>query len=290
MVFSFILNLFKRCFKRNEKRKVNTYEALQIVFKSLPKKQWMTFSLINKECNKIFRDQTYRYASVLAAKWRGIQQRNTEYPNILRAIRDYLSTSKLKLCNEFADGRVNSSVCEEIIIEKLLEDERFANRIWIPKIRHWFDLAIKIHNGQWRPVNIKVSTMKSSDNVGNFSLCTYSYTNHPMELTKPYVGRDMAETLIESLKAKRYNIGKIRDYYFLVVDKKDSSNIIINSMLKLNDISFSKHNMPFQVRWKHNTQGTNMCIRDIIDKFIEVYRGRAEVDYKTVFLHAIQCV
>ena len=88
----------------------------------------------------------------------------------------------------------------------------------------------------WIPVNIKTSNLHTSDNVGNFAICVRVYTDTDIGL------------FCEKLNKKEYNTDN-SDYYFLVVNKRDTSDIIINSLRGISILTPNVNNLPFQIRW-----------------------------------------
>jgi len=74
-------------------------------------------------------------------KWfRGNIYRLKHLPLILYKIKNYLLLQKLLLSNKHEDGRINSSIDENIIIDIIIK--KFGDRIKKPKIRMWYDILI----------------------------------------------------------------------------------------------------------------------------------------------------
>jgi hypothetical protein len=72
-------------------------------------------------------------------KWfRGYIYRLKHLPLILYKIKNYLLLQNLLLSNIHEDGRINSSIDENIIIDIIIK--KFGDRIKIPKIRMWYDI------------------------------------------------------------------------------------------------------------------------------------------------------
>lgn len=104
-------------------------------------------------------------------------------PKILLRIKKYLEMNSPKLYSENDDGRINSTISEKIVLELL--HKKYKDLIHIPKIRSWYDLLVK-KDDVWLPVNVKITTTKTSDNVGNLAPCLYAYTDYQMRLHKNY--------------------------------------------------------------------------------------------------------
>ena len=148
------------------------------------------------------------------------------------------------------DGRVNSSLDEESIIMTLIS--RFGERVKPSSPRMWYDMKVYDYKYGWLPVNIKTTTMSSSDNAGNLAMCLYAYTSEEMELDKSYTNGDVFEKLVQCFDSKKYNRLDKRDYYFLVLNKNRQDDIVINSLKGLSKLTPNINNLPFQIKWNDN--------------------------------------
>lgn len=184
--------------------------------------------------------------------YRGYLVRRSSLPLILHQIKTCLRCSELRLVNNFTDGRINSSIDENNIIDILVK--KFQNKIKVPKIRMWYDILLYDKIFGWIPVNIKTTNMNTRDNVGNLTLCVHSYTNFKLDLEYPrtYYNGFMSKILISKLNNKEYNRNYKKDYYFLVINKNNSKDIIINSVKGLNKLYPNTNNLPFQICWNKN--------------------------------------
>lgn len=184
------------------------------------------------------------------AIWKGKLFRKKRLPNCLFTIQKILQEHNIKLCETSDDGRVNSCMDEVEIIRILLE--KIPNRIFIPSVRMWYDILVHDYRYGSLPVNIKTTTTLTSDNTGNLAMCVYAYTDKELDLKKKYQNGKMSEILIEKLKQNEYNSNDKKDYYFIVVNKKNSNDIIINSVKGLTELTPNINNLPFQVCWNKN--------------------------------------
>jgi hypothetical protein len=184
---------------------------------------------------------------------KGNYYRKNNLPNALRYAKKIieLKLNDISLNSSQSDGRINSSLDEDLIIKILQNDYSFNNRIFIPNDRHWFDIAIKDFRYGWLVINIKSTTTQTPDNTGNMSMMVYSFTNEPMNIEKKYKNGEMSKTFFSKLKDKQYNLKDKRDYYFLVINKLNNS-VIINSVKGLTKIQSNVNNLPFQVKWTNN--------------------------------------
>jgi hypothetical protein len=135
----------------------------------------------------------------------------------------------------------------------------------------WYDILLYDFIYGWIPVNIKTTKIKSSDNVGNLALCVYSYTNEKMELSleKTYCNGPMSKILIEKIKNNQYNKNYKKEYFFLVVNKSNTKDIIINSLKGLSELNPNINNLPFQVCWDKNRNYEYKNIHLVIKMFIK---------------------
>ena len=193
-----------------------------------------------------------RAIGLVSAILKGKLYRRNHLPNSLLTIKKILEERTIKLCETSNDGRINSCMDEDEIIRILSEE--LANRIYKPKVRMWYDILVLDFQCGWLPVNIKSTTTLTSDNTGNLAMCVYSYTDEVLNLYKTYQNGRMSEILIEKLKKKEYNYNNKKDYYFVVVNKDNSKDIIINSVKGLIELTPNINNLPFQVCWNKNRE------------------------------------
>ena len=142
--------------------------------------------------------------------------------------RSYLKKDFLKFSKCSEDGRLNSSVDEIEIINKLVA--KFgSNIICKSPCRMWHDMQVFDTFYGWIPVNIKSTTTITADNTGNLAMCVYAYTDEQLCLNKMYKNGDMAKLLFEKLKKNELNFCKKKDYFFLILNKTNK-DVIINSV------------------------------------------------------------
>ena len=202
----------------------------------------------------------------MANIYKGFSVRKHNLPLVLYTFRNYLKKDNVTISKTTNDGRVNSTIDEETIINKLIM--RFPGRIMKPNVRMWYDLKVYDYRLGWIPVNIKTTTMNTSDNTGNLAMAVYAYTNFPMNIDNSYCNGPMSKVLISELKKQHFNDGS-RDYYFLVINKNDPSDIIINSVRGLEKLSPNLNNLPFQVCWKKNKIYKYRPVKNTIKMFLD---------------------
>jgi hypothetical protein len=184
-------------------------------------------------------------------KWfRGYILRLKQLPLIMYKIKKYLKLQMFQFSTQNEDGRINSCIDEDEVIKLLIE--KFGEKIKKPKIRMWYDILIYDNYYNWIPVNIKTTTTKTPDNTGNLAMCIYAYTDEILDLYECYGNGKMSELLFIKLKEKNYNNINKKDYYFIVLNKLNQSDIIINSVKGLTTLTSNINNLPFQVKWNNN--------------------------------------
>ncbi len=206
-------------------------------------------------------------ALIIQKTFRGYRTRSRQLPLVLYKIKEYLQSVNFLFSNYNSDGRINSCIDEDEIIKLLFTG--FGNRIAKPKIRMWYDILVFDYNYGWIPVNIKTTNMTTSDNTGNLSMCVYSYTNEKLDIFKSYDNGEMSNLLFYKLKNKEYNKNYKKDYYFIVLNKLDKNEVVVNSVKGLSILTSNINNLPFQVCWNKNKNFRYNTITNIIKKFID---------------------
>ena len=192
-------------------------------------------------------------SSIKIQKWfRGCLFRINHLPLIMYKIQKYLKSKAIQFSTQNEDGRINSCMDEDVVIQLLIE--MFGNKIKKPKIRMWYDLLAYDYMYGWVPINIKTTTTITSDNTGNLAMCVYAYTDEILDIyrDKSYENGKMSDLLVTKLKNKKYNTNPKKDYYFVVLNKTDASDIIVNSVKGLTILTPNINNLPFQVCWDKN--------------------------------------
>jgi len=202
-------------------------------------------------------------------------------------IKEYLKTQTIKFSCENEDGRINSCFDEDEIIKSLVK--KFDDRIKRPKIRMWYDILAFDYRYGWIPINIKTTTTKTNDNTGNLAMCVYAYTDENLDINKSYNNGKMSEILFQKIKNKKYNKIHKKDYYFLVLNKTKTNDIIINSLKGLSTLSPNVNNLPFQIIWNNNRQFCYSKIDNKIKLFVECLK-KPKPSWKENFLSNIRTI
>jgi hypothetical protein len=154
------------------------------------------------------------------------------------------------------EGRVSSLVDEENVIEWLLKHPKWKNYVSVTNLRGAGDMVVKDYD-ESHPIhliNIK-STNLTTDNAT--SIVGFAYGLTDLSLNE-LPSRMNEKKLIELIKTRPNNL-KSKDYYYLVFDKKNMSNL---SLRPLKDVEYWKPNPSnrLQIDWGnefHNQNVTN---------------------------------
>jgi len=219
--------------------------------------------------------------------FRGCMVRLKHLPLIMYKIQQYLKLQAFQFSRQNDDGRINSCIDEEGIIKLLIE--KFGEKIKKPKIRMWYDILAFDYTYGWLPINIKTTTTITSDNTGNLAMCVYAYTNELLDIhnDKSYENGKMSNILFNKLKDKKYNTNSKKDYYFIVLNKTDASDVIVNSVKGLSILTPNINNLPFQVNWSKNKEFKYENIHKKIKLFIDCLH-KPKPSWKETFMSNIR--
>jgi len=208
-------------------------------------------------------------------------------PLIMYKIKKYLKLQAFQFSTQNEDGRINSCIDETDVIKLLIE--KFGEKIKKPKIRMWYDILAFDYVYGWIPINIKTTNTKTSDNIGNLALCVYAYTNELLDIHKDkfYKNGELSDILFNKLKNKEYNNNNKKDYYFIVLNKTDASDIIINSVLGLTILTPNINNLPFQVCWNKNRTFKYENINKKVELFIDCLQ-KSKLSWRETFMSNIR--
>ena len=221
-------------------------------------------------------------------KWfRGCLTRLKRLPLVMYSIQRYLASQSLQCSKLNEDGRLNSCTDEDTIIILLIT--KFGIKIKKPKIRMWYDILAYDYLYGWIPINIKTTTTLTSDNTGNLAMCVYAYTDELLDIhrDKTYENGKMSVILYDKLRTGKYNTAPKKDYYFLVVNKTNPKDIIINSVKGLTALTPNINNLPFQVCWNKNRTFKYENINKKIKLFINCLQ-KPKPSWKETFMSNIR--
>ncbi len=163
-------------------------------------------------------------------------------PTQLNEIAEFLKTNPYNLSQPLQDGRLNSSVNEEEILNTI--KDYFP--IQLPKAREWWDFSFE-ENDIFYPVNIKTTTTKTADNLNGKLGIYYALCGLVPEFNNEIAWEKYFQKLHKDL-GKNTN----KDYYFLIINKNDPKDVFINSLKGIQTLQ--PNNLPFQCKWDNNRE------------------------------------
>ena len=186
---------------------------------------------------------------------------------VLDTITEIISINKIELSTKLSDGRLNSAKNEDEIIEFLLHNKQVNDLLnkhnllmKTPNLenennREWYDFCLeskcKMVYNIFCPINLKVSLIdKAADNLSCKLGIFYALTGIEPSTINLNNGVDW-EKFMEALDTYMGE-NNDKDYYFLVVNKKDTSDVFWNSLKCLEELVPNGNNLPFQCKWDKN--------------------------------------
>lgn len=192
-------------------------------------------------------------------------------PQTLLKIKDFLLEDKLKLSSPLKDGRLNSSFNEDEIIKLIKKKFKISE----PNSRQWFDFSFE-ENGEFYPVNIKVTTTDTADNLNCKLGIYYALTGLMPDFSNGIDWLNYFERLKENMGKN-----KDKDYYFLIINKSNPEEIFVATLKSIKKLQANGNNLPFQCRWKENKEITERTFEEsqkfILSKFGESIKLRADI-------------
>lgn len=193
---------------------------------------------------------------------------NPKAPKILNDIVEALKKSNLKAVNENTEGRVNSKKDEDKIIAWLQKQPKFKNRIQAGVLRSFSDMIVIDYDGSKHVVNIKTS-IGSSDNAFSKLGILWAFTDLTIEQYAEFkIANKISDKKFAELIIK-YKKETTRDYWFLSLDKKDFSHVIVRGVKQITHWSKNPTNN-LQIMWNKehesppNTAGFDVVFDDVI--------------------------
>lgn len=178
---------------------------------------------------------------------------------ILDRLQCYLSealeSDALSLLNSNEDGRLNSQENEKQLSDALryyaLSNDWFKQeklRIEVAPARFWYDFAV--HGPDlFLPVNIKVSTFRSQDNLSSKKGLFFALTGVDPKTLNINSWENFCRELAVHLDCDTEH-----DYYFLAVNKMVTGDVFWTSLKSLSDLRPNGSNPPYQCRWSNNRE------------------------------------
>jgi len=182
-------------------------------------------------------------------------------PKVLTDICEFLSSNQeLTLSNATQDGRINSALNENEILNFIESRYNFNDGYSLkrPNAREWYDLVIENEDTkEFYPINIKVTDTTHADNL-NCKLGIY----YALTGIKPSFGNEISWLPYFQNLSKNFAHQEDKDYFFLIVNKRNSSDIFCATLKGLNTLTPNGNNLPFQCRWDKNRKVLNRNFAD----------------------------
>ncbi len=203
---------------------------------------------------------------------------NTIFPEIIQKVSEFLANSRnFRISTTTNDGRINSALNEDEILTFLEVNFPHISRNYRfvrPQAREWYDFVIE-NNHEFYPVNIKVTNCSSADNLNCKLGIFYAMTG----LIPSFNNSIGWENFLRKLKAS-FGKNKDKDYYFLIINKVDLSDVFCCSLKTLTSLVANGNNLPFQSRWTDNRTPINRTFDEaaifIMSSFGTSFKQRAE--------------
>ena len=167
---------------------------------------------------------------------------NPKAPKILNDIVTALRGAKLTAVTEDDEGRVNSKKDETNVINWLMAQPKFKNKVRPVGLRQFGDMIVTDDKGQDHFVNIKTS-IGSSDNAFSKLGFLWAFTDLTIDKMPTKISNQKWFELITKHKA---NIN--RDYWFLSLDKSDMSKVMVRGVKQIENWGRNPTNN-MQIAW-----------------------------------------
>ena len=182
------------------------------------------------------------------------------FPPVLLEVLAYLNSISISVNEDHEDGRVNSIGDEKTIIDLLVK--KYGDNIKIPKARDWWDVKVFGY-----PLNIKSSKYGSAaDNFSSKAAVLYALTDLPEDKVKVASWQSFQQVL-----KNNSDIDNNRDYYIFTLNKV-TNEVHLASLKTLAKITPNGNNLPFQIKWRENTQPVYRTHRQAYEFLVECYK------------------
>ncbi|MDO7253400.1 restriction endonuclease [Helicobacter cappadocius] len=177
----------------------------------------------------------------------------------LEKIVEYLKSLNLNLSEQSRDGRINSAFNEDELLNII--KIKFPE-IQYPKKRDWKDFCFE-EDGQYIPVNIKITKTDTTDNLNCKVGIYYALTGRIPSFDNQIDWGNYLRNLREDITPNN------QDYYFLIVNKNNPKDIYIASLKTINKIVPNGNNLPFQAKWDENKYAINRTFEEARDYLLK---------------------
>lgn len=173
--------------------------------------------------------------------------------------------------------RIDSAKNHVVILDSLEQQRQFEITLSDNPSAGWYSFEVARDRGTSLPVKIKVSSFSREDNL-NCKLGIYhALTGQRPEFTDK-IGWDHYFQLL------KHNLDPSceEDFYFLVVNRTDTSDVFCNSLKGITTLRPNGSNLPFQCNWNDNRKPNQLrsnveATEYILNTLRESARLRAEM-------------
>lgn len=173
--------------------------------------------------------------------------------------------------------RIDSAKNHVVILDSLAQQRQFEIALSENPSDGWYSFEVARDRGTPLPVKIKVSSFSRADNL-NCKLGIYhALTGQRPEFTDKIGWEHYFQLLKHNLDPSCEE-----DFYFLVVNRTDTSDVFCNSLKGITTLRPNGSNLPFQCNWNDNRKPTQQrsnveATEYILNTLRESARLRAEM-------------
>jgi hypothetical protein len=177
---------------------------------------------------------------------KNIPNTRTMVPKILQDIAEWLKKHNVQISAAVEGEGRGGSLKDEGSIKTALWNSPYKDRVFDVKVRKCGDMTVLDYNGDTHVVNIKTS-LGGTDNC--FSKCGIVYALTDLKADQLPASMNFMK-MNELIKAHKADIPQ-KDYWFLCVNKKNSSEIMVRGAKQINNwvVNINPSNI-LQVNWK----------------------------------------
>ena len=189
-----------------------------------------------------------------------VSKQHTMYPPELVTVVKYLNSINISVSEGHEDGRVNSIVDEDTVIDLLIQ--KFGDAIEKPKARNWWDIKVFGY-----PLNFKSSKYGSAaDNFSSKAAVLYALTDLPEDKVKVSSWKAFQDALKNNAQEENN-----RDYYIITLNKV-TNEVHLSSLKTLAKLTPNGNNLPFQIKWKDNATHVKRTHQQAYDFLVGCYK------------------
>ena len=202
-------------------------------------------------------------------------------PRILKDVVKFLEEYKIAIAAAVEGEGRGGSLKDEGTIKNVLMNSQFKDYIIDEKARKFGDMIVLDYNKENKyVVNIKTSEMKSADNC--FSKVGIVYALTSLDCTSPELKPMNLDTMVSLIqKYKTDDINK--DYYFMCIDKSNSSNILCRGAKQIThwNVNINPSNI-LQINWKKEKEVTEPLIRTWDESYDVLVNGAKKSTFEFI--------